>query len=53
MVLAPNTALATQGHGGIEGVYAHQIAHLFFIISMGASYTGRDSAGLFEKEVGS
>jgi hypothetical protein len=35
MVLAPNTALATQGHGGIEGVYAHQIAHLFFIISMG------------------
>ena len=35
MVLAPSTALATQGHGGIEGVYAHQIAHLFFIISMG------------------
>jgi hypothetical protein len=35
MVLVPNTALATQGHGGIEGVYAHQIAHLFFIISMG------------------
>ena len=28
-------ALATQGHGGIEGVYAHQMAHLFFIISMG------------------
>jgi hypothetical protein len=24
-----------QGHGGIEGVIAHQIAHLFFIISMG------------------
>ena len=35
MIFAPNPALATQGHGGIEGVYAHQIAHLFFIISMG------------------
>lgn len=35
VIFAPNPALATQGHGGIEGVYAHQIAHLFFIISMG------------------
>ena len=35
MIFTPNPALATQGHGGIEGVYAHQIAHLFFIISMG------------------
>lgn len=35
MLLLPGQALATQGHGGIEGVYAHQIAHLFFIISMG------------------
>ena len=34
-IVAPSTALATQGHGGIEGVYAHQIAHIFFIISMG------------------
>ena len=33
--LVPGTAPATQGHGGIEGVYAHQFAHLFFIISMG------------------
>jgi hypothetical protein len=31
----PGPAFATQGHGGVEGVYAHQIAHLFFIISMG------------------
>jgi hypothetical protein len=31
----PSLALATQGHGGIEGVYAHQIAHIFFIISLG------------------
>jgi hypothetical protein len=35
MILTPKMALATQGHGGIEGVYAHQIAHIFFIISMG------------------
>ncbi len=26
--------LATQGHGGIEGVWVHQIAHLFFLFSM-------------------
>ena len=31
----PGIASATQGHGGIEGVYAHQFAHVFFIISMG------------------
>ena len=35
VIFDPNPALATQGHGGIEGVYAHQIAHIFFIISMG------------------
>ena len=35
IVLLPNTVLATQGHGGIEGVYVHQLAHLFFILSMG------------------
>ncbi len=29
-------ALATQGHGGIEGVYAHQFAHLFFLFAMGS-----------------
>jgi len=34
MFLLPDPALATQGHGGIEGVYAHQFAHLFFTISM-------------------
>jgi len=33
--LAPGHALATQGHGGIEGVYAHQFAHVFFMVSMG------------------
>ena len=34
-ILLPGNVLATQGHGGIEGVYAHQFAHAFFIISMG------------------
>jgi len=28
-------AMATQGHGQPEGLYAHQMAHLFFIFSMG------------------
>ena len=35
VICFPGPALATQGHGGIEGVYAHQIAHIFFIISLG------------------
>ncbi|MFP4477462.1 MAG: hypothetical protein ACLFOY_18000 [Desulfatibacillaceae bacterium] len=34
MVLAPATALATQQHGGMEGLYVHQAAHLFFMVSM-------------------
>lgn len=28
-------ALATQAHGAPEGLYAHQLAHIFFILSMG------------------
>ena len=27
-------ALATQGHAGIEGVWVHQFAHLFFLFAM-------------------
>jgi hypothetical protein len=34
-LLLPDLALATQGHFGIEGVYAHQFAHIFFILSLG------------------
>ena len=34
-LLFPDPAAATQGHGGIEGVYVHQMAHLFFILSLG------------------
>ena len=33
--LAPGTAQATQGHSGIEGVYVHQLAHVFFAFSLG------------------
>lgn len=33
--LLPDTALATQTHGGLEGLYVHQFAHLFFLFSMG------------------
>jgi hypothetical protein len=33
--LSAAPAFATQGHGGPEGLYVHQFAHLFFIFSMG------------------
>ena len=33
-LLLPDPAAATQGHGGIEGVYVHQMAHLFFVLSL-------------------
>jgi hypothetical protein len=35
VALTPASALATQGHGGVEGVDVHQFAHLFFLFSMG------------------
>jgi hypothetical protein len=31
----PDTAMATQAHGAPEGILAHQMAHVFFIFSMG------------------
>jgi hypothetical protein len=34
-VINPDHVLATQSHGAPEGIYAHQIAHLFFMFSMG------------------
>ena len=34
MIIA-EPAFATQAHGAPEGLYAHQLAHIFFIISMG------------------
>ena len=35
LVLVSEPALATQVHNAPEGLYAHQLAHIFFIISMG------------------
>ena len=34
-ILSPDTALATCDYGRPEGVHTHQLAHIFFIISMG------------------
>jgi len=35
IVFITEPALATQAHGAPEGLYAHQLAHIFFIVSMG------------------
>ena len=35
VIMFPVPVAATQGHSGIEGVYVHQLAHLYFIFSMG------------------
>ncbi len=35
VVFWPGPAGAIQGHGGPEGLYGHQLAHIFFVISMG------------------
>lgn len=35
ILIVAEPALATQAHGEPEGLYAHQLAHFFFIISMG------------------
>jgi hypothetical protein len=34
-ILWPASAWATQTHGGLEGLWVHQTAHLFFALSMG------------------
>ena len=34
-LLLPAPAAATQGHGGPEGLYVHQLSHIFFCLSMG------------------
>jgi hypothetical protein len=34
-IFQPARVYATQTHGGLEGLFVHQIAHLFFIFSMG------------------
>ena len=34
-IFDPATVWATQTHGGLEGLYVHQFAHIFFAFSMG------------------
>ena len=36
LILFADPVLATQTHGQPEGLYVHQMAHIFFIISMGS-----------------
>jgi hypothetical protein len=35
ILITAEPAFATQAHSAPEGLYAHQLAHIFFIISMG------------------
>jgi hypothetical protein len=35
VAIITDPALATQAHGAPEGIYSHQLAHVFFIFSMG------------------
>ena len=35
ILLSAEPAFATQAHNAPEGLYAHQLAHIFFIVSMG------------------
>jgi len=35
LLVSPGRALATQVHAAPEGLYAHQMAHCFFVLSMG------------------
>lgn len=49
-LLSPQTALATQSHGGMEGLYAHQIAHIFFMVAMGFLIFWLSKKHLEEKE---
>ncbi|MDR3569247.1 MAG: hypothetical protein P4L43_14560 [Syntrophobacteraceae bacterium] len=44
LLLSPQAAMAIQSHGGPEGLYVHQMAHILFLFSMGALiYWLRDS----------
>ncbi len=45
-VFWPVESVATQGHAGIEGVWVHQFAHLFFLFSMGLLIFWLRQAGL-------
>jgi hypothetical protein len=48
-LLWPANGLATQGHAGIEGVWVHQFAHVFFLFSMGLLIFWLRQAGLVKQ----
>ncbi|MBR9984985.1 MAG: hypothetical protein KFF68_03665 [Desulfosarcina sp.] len=49
ILLIGSPALATQGHAGIEGVWVHQFAHIFFLFSMGLLIFWLRQAGLVKE----
>jgi len=50
ILLSAAPVLATQTHGAPEGLYVHQMAHLFFIISMGSLEFWLRQRNLVEKQ---
>lgn len=40
LTIFPGDALAVQSHGAPEGLYAHQLAHVFYTASMGYLFWG-------------
>jgi hypothetical protein len=49
LLAGPLPALATQSHGGAEGLYVHQLSHLFFSVSMGILIFWLKARGLTRK----
>ncbi len=49
LLLMPATALATQTHSDPEGLYVHQLSHLFFVFSMGILIYWLRARGLVRK----
>lgn len=49
LLVYPALAAATQGHGGHEGLYVHQLSHIFFCISMGILIYWLGSRNLTQK----
>jgi hypothetical protein len=47
LLVAPDPAWALQSHGGPEGIYVHQLAHLFYTAALGYLFwdVGRNFTG--------
>lgn len=50
LLFSVSSAQATQSHGGIEGIVAHQAGHFFFMISMAVFAFWLRGAGLASRE---